>query len=64
MLSVTDGGSLTRALNSALDPRFKRLLTERRDQLGVDITDLAHFVIVQPADGDQRLSRPSASIPS
>lgn len=50
MLSITDGGSLSRALKLPLDLRLKRLLIDRRDQLGGDITDIARFVIVQPGD--------------
>ncbi len=33
MLTITDGGSLTRALKLPIDLRLKRLLMERRDQL-------------------------------
>jgi hypothetical protein len=50
MLSITNGEALSRALSSAIDDRLKQLLTLRRDQLGGDITDQAHFAIVQPAD--------------
>jgi hypothetical protein len=50
MLSITDGQALTRALNSPIDNRLKQLLTVRRDQLGGDITEKAHFAIVQPGD--------------
>lgn len=50
MLSITDGEALSRALNSPIDCRLKQLLTLRRDQLGGDINDMAHFAIVQPAD--------------
>jgi len=50
MLTVTDGESLSRALSLPLDPRLKRLLIKRRDQLGGNITDKARFVIVQPGD--------------
>lgn len=34
MLSISDAGSLARALKLPIDLRLKRLLTERRDQLG------------------------------
>ena len=47
---ITDEGSLARALKSPIDTRLKRLLMERRDQLGGDIKNLARFVIVQPGD--------------
>lgn len=50
MLSLTDGGTLARALNSPLDDRIKRLLIERRDQLGDIVWEVAHFVIVQQGD--------------
>jgi hypothetical protein len=50
MLSMTDGGSLRRALSSTLDNRIKRLLRLRRYQLSNDMSDQAHFVIVQHGD--------------
>jgi len=50
MLTITDGGSLARALRMPLDPRLKQLLIERRDQLGGDIVDIARFIVVQPGD--------------
>ena len=50
MLSITDGGSLARALKLPIDRRLKRLLIERRDQLGGKIADIARFVIIQPGD--------------
>jgi len=50
MLIVTDRATLARALSLPIDLRLKRLLIERRDQLGGDITDIARFVIVQPGD--------------
>ena len=45
MLTITDGGSLSRALRTPIDLRLKRLLIERRDQLGGDISGEARFVI-------------------
>ncbi len=36
MLTVTDGGSLSRALKLAIDLRLKQLLVDRHDQLGQD----------------------------
>ncbi len=51
MLIVTDGGSLTRALSTSIDPPLKRLLVQRRDQLGGDIEGLARFLIAEPLDG-------------
>ncbi len=50
MLTITDGGSLARALKLPIDLRLKRLLIERRDQLGGDIKNIARFLIVQPGD--------------
>ena len=50
MLTITDRGSLSRALSLPIDPRLKRLLIERRDQLGGDIMDIARFIVVQPGD--------------
>jgi hypothetical protein len=52
MLSVRDEASLLRALELPIDDRLKHLLRERRTQLGYDfdLTELAHFLIVQPND--------------
>ena len=50
MKSIIDNKSLTRALSTSIDPLLKRLLMERRDQLGGDIVDLARFLVVQPGD--------------
>lgn len=55
MLTITDGGSLARALSLPIDLRLKQLLTDRRDQLGGDITDIARFIVVQPGDGLEAL---------
>ena len=57
MLSINDGVSLTRALQSSLDERIKRLLADRCEQLGGDITDQARFIIVQPSDTAEELER-------
>ena len=51
MLTVTDGGSLTRALNTSIDPPMRRLLIERRNQLGGDLKGLARVLIAEPSDG-------------
>jgi len=40
-----------------IDPRLKRLLIKRRDQLGGNITDKARFVIVQPGDNPDALEQ-------
>jgi hypothetical protein len=52
MLSIRDEASLTRALELPIDHRIKRLLRKRRTQLGYEfgLTELAHFVVVQPRD--------------
>jgi len=55
MLTITDGGSLTRALKLPIDLHLKRLLIERRDQLGGDIKGLARFLIAEPLDGIDEL---------
>lgn len=55
MLTITDGGSLTRALSSPIDARIKRLLRLRCEQLGGDITGQVRFVIVQPGDTEEDL---------
>jgi hypothetical protein len=57
MLSITNGEALSRALTAPIDDRLKRLLMLRRDQLGGDITDQAHFAVVQPADAAADLER-------
>ena len=52
MLTVHDWASLSHALRTPIDLRLKRLLIERRDQLGIDddLSTIARFVIVQPGD--------------
>jgi len=55
MLTITDGGSLARALSLPLGLQLKRLLMERRNQLGGDIIDSARFLIIQPGDSLQAL---------
>jgi uncharacterized protein with ATP-grasp and redox domains len=50
MLSITDGGSLARALSAPINPWLKRLLKQRSDQLGGNIAEQARFIIMQPAD--------------
>lgn len=52
MLSVRDEASLSCVLELPIDDRLKRLLKERRTQLGYDfdLTELAHFLIVEPND--------------
>lgn len=50
MLFIKDGGALARALTLRIDDRVKHLLVKRREQLGGDITDQAHFVVVEAGD--------------
>lgn len=52
MLTVHDRASLSRALRTPIDLRLKRLLSDRRDQLGYDqdLSEFARFIIVQPGD--------------
>ena len=58
MLTITDGGSLSRALNTSLDLRLKQLITDRIRQLDVDdLTTVARFMIVQPSDTIINLDR-------
>ena len=56
MLSIRDGEALARALKASIDNRIKRLLSERRKQLG-DVTGQAHFTIVQQGDTPADLER-------
>ena len=52
MLTINDGGSLTRALSTSIDPRLKQLLRNRVQQLDVeDLSTVARFIVVQPGDG-------------
>ncbi len=57
MLTITDGGSLSRAFSSSLDPGIRRLLRLRCKQLGGDITGQVRFVIFQPGDTLDQLDR-------
>ena len=57
MLTITDRGSLSRALRLPIDARLKLLLVERRDQLGGDITDIVRFIVVQPGDSLKALKQ-------
>ena len=57
MLTITDRGSLSRALSLPIDLRLKQLLMERRDQLGGDFTDIARFIVVQPGDSLKALQQ-------
>ena len=50
MLSIKDGEALSRALASPIGQQMKQLLQLRCAQLGGDISDLAHFAIVEPSD--------------
>ncbi len=57
MLTITDGGSLTRALAMRIDLRLKRMLIERRDQLDGEIKGEARFIVVQPGDSMKALEQ-------
>jgi hypothetical protein len=59
MLSITDGGSLARALNLPIDRQLKALLKLRREQLAEfdDLSEIARFIIVQPGDSLDALER-------
>ncbi len=57
MLTITDGGSLTRALKLPLDLRLKGLLIQRRDQLGGDITGQARFLVMRSGDSLPELEK-------
>lgn len=57
MLTITDRGSLSRALSLPIDLRLRQLLIERRDQLGGDIKDIARFIVVQPGDSLKALQQ-------
>ena len=50
MLSITDRGSLARALALPLERRLAALLVLRQQQLGGDIFGNARFVVVEPGD--------------
>ena len=50
MLTITDGGSLSRALSSSIDPHIKRLLIQRRNQLGGEIRDIVRFLVAERND--------------
>src|SRR6478609_3404501 len=59
MLSLTNGGSLARALNLPIDVHLKQLLIERRDQLVEfeDLSEIARFVIFQSGDSLDALEK-------
>ncbi|WP_037499229.1 hypothetical protein [Sphingomonas jaspsi] len=59
MISIREDTALLRALELPIDDRLKRLLRKRRRQLGEDfeLTELAHFLVVQPADKLPALER-------
>lgn len=53
---IDDDAAFSRALDSPIDPRLRRLLEERRDQLLSDtggdyeLGELARFIVVEPHD--------------
>jgi hypothetical protein len=50
MLTITDGGSLSRALTYPLDTQLSDLLIKRQSQLGGEIEGIASFVVIQSFD--------------
>jgi len=56
MLTITDGGSLARALKLPMNVLLKRLLIERCDQLGGHLRDV-RFLIVQAGDSMKALEQ-------
>jgi hypothetical protein len=51
MLSLHDPASMERALLSSIDPTLRELLTARVASLKTNcLTDLTHFLVVQPGD--------------
>ena len=50
MISISDGQSLARLLNSPVDPRVGALLLMRQEQLGGNIAGHARFVVFQAGD--------------
>lgn len=57
MIHIRNSKALARALASPIEDQIKRLLSVRRDQLGGDIKDQAHFTIVQPGDTANELEQ-------
>lgn len=57
MLIVSNIAELSQVLRLHIDLRLKRLLIERRDQLGGDIKDIVRFVVVQPGDSLKALQQ-------
>ena len=54
MISIRDSQSMEFALSCPLDPQLRMLLLKRLDMLSefsnFDLSELAHFVIVEPGD--------------
>lgn len=54
MLSIRTSAEAARALDSPLDPRLKRLLSLRLNQLtesgSLDLSEVAHLLVVEPND--------------
>ncbi|MFN3456423.1 MAG: hypothetical protein ACK4Z8_02460 [Novosphingobium sp.] len=54
MLTITNSAEMARVLSTMTDTTLKRILTDRVEQLaeydGYDLSELAHFLIVQPGD--------------
>ena len=54
MITIRDSQTMEFALSCPLDPQLRRLLLKRLDMLAefsdFDLSELAHFVIVEPGD--------------
>lgn len=56
MINITDAASFARAMDNPIDPKLRRLLLLRRDQLLADtggdyeLGDLVQFIVVEPGD--------------
>lgn len=55
MLIIYNIDELSRTLSLPIDLRLKRLLIERRDQVGGDFTDIARFLIPDTSDSLEAL---------
>lgn len=50
MRSIRNAADLARALDGAMDPDLRRVLSLRRDQLGPDLGEYCHIILVQRGD--------------
>lgn len=60
MLSITDGGSLSRALSSSIDPILRDIIKLRVSQLRRDfdgpLEEIVNFIIVEPGEGEREVA--------